>query len=496
MAKSATFSVLKASAHSSAHNSREDNPEYLIGTKEGAENSYDLRHSDSDFLKLAKVKYQEVTGQKMQQKQIDALIKETVLSLEDHHTEANVQKVFDTLNEKYGGHYITELSIHKDEGHFEDKNGVTYYPTKDILQKEDGWYIVPLTQSLEMKPSYKPKEYEFSEKVDINDFKPIHNIHAHVKFSMFDLETGKTGRMKHNELNDRIKTAAKVLGLDYNPEKGSKKRTPVDQIKTQHKAVRNEKIKALEKGLSLGEKYDTLPMAERLEMRQEMRAIIGNSIETDTLTKRLELSEKENKSLKEEIQALKEAQKEERAQLKEQGATRSDYAQMEAKYKAEIAQLKAENTPKIDPIKVFEEIEEITKPIDHLLGGKELVKKDASGQEIDPIDEMIKASTTTVEEKGMIFTTTKQVFDQNVFIQKVRERENEHQKLHKEKNGLIKALEYGKERMKEAVKSIFNKFTGKSIGEVQKEREELLNAQKEREKLERQQEDRGKGFER
>jgi hypothetical protein len=502
MAKSATFSVLKASAHSSEHNSRDDIPDYLIGAKNGEENVYDLRHSDSDFLELAKVKYQEVTGQKMQQKQIDALIKETVLTLDDHHTKADVQKVFDTLNEKYGGHYITELSIHKDEGHFEDKNEITYYPTKDILQKEDGWYIIPLAESLEMKPSYKPKVHEFSEKVDINDFKPIHNIHAHVKFSMFDLQTGKTGRMKHNELNDRIKTASKVLGLDYNPEKGSKKRTPVEQIKIQHKAVRNEKIKALMKGLnselSISEKYDSLPIAERLEMRQEMRAIIGNSIETDTLNKRLELSEKENKSLKEEIQALKEAQKEERAQLKEQGATRSDYAQMEAKYKAEIAQLKAGNAPKIDPIKVFEEIEEITKPIDHPLGGKELIKKDSSGREIDPIDEMLKASTKTIEEKSAfgIITTTKTVFDPDKFISKVRERENEHQKIHKEKNGLIKALEYGKERMKMALKSVFNKFTGKAIDEVQKERTELLNALKEREKLERQKEDRGKGFER
>lgn len=331
MAKSATFSVVKASTHSSAHNSREDTPEYLIGTKEGAENVYDLRHSDSQFLVLAQAKYKETTGQKMQQKQIDALIKETVLSLEDHHTEADVQKVFDQLNEKYGGHYITELSIHRDEGHFEDKNGVTYYPTKDILQKEDGWYIVPLDQSLEMKPSYKPKEHEFSEKVDISQFKPVHNVHAHVKFSMFDLETGRTGRMKHNELNDRIKTAARVLKLEYNPEKGSKGRVAVEQIKTQHKAVRNEKIKALEKGLkseqSLGEKYDSLPIKERLEMRSEMRELLGENTEL--------------KSLKEELKALKEAQKLERSELQSQGATRADYAIMEAKYKAIELELKA-----------------------------------------------------------------------------------------------------------------------------------------------------------
>ena len=301
MAKLATFSVVKASTHSSAHNSREDTPEYLIGIDEGEENVYDLHHSDSQFLELAKVKYKETTGQKMQQKQIDALIKETVLSLENHHAESDVQKVFDQLNEKYGGHYITELSIHRDEGHFEDKNGITYYPTKDILRKKDGWYIVPLDQSINHKSSYKPKEHEFSEKVDINEFKPIHNIHAHVKFSMFDLRTGRTGRMKHNELNDRIKTAARVLKLEYNPENGSKGRVAVEQIKTQHKAVRNEKIKALS------------------EVVVKEIAVLATQ-----------------KDLKAEIAQLRE-------QLKDRGAERAEYAKIEQLNKDLKEQIKAKD---------------------------------------------------------------------------------------------------------------------------------------------------------
>lgn len=243
MPRSATFTVTAAGSHSSAHNSREEKPKYLIGTLPGSENVYDLRHSDSDFLELAAAKYKETTGQKMQQKQKDALIKETVLSLEAHHTAEDVQKVFDELAAKYGGHYITELSIHRDEGHFEDKNGITYYPTKDILQKEDGWYIIPLAESVNHAPDYRPKAEEFSEKVDIADFKPVHNHHAHVKFSMFDLETGKTGRMKHNELNDRITTAARVLKLEYKPENKNAKRTTVAEKKAQHKAVRNEKVR-------------------------------------------------------------------------------------------------------------------------------------------------------------------------------------------------------------------------------------------------------------
>lgn len=241
MPRSATFSVTAAGSHSSAHNSREEKPKYLIGTLPGQKNDYDLRHSDSDFLALAEAKYKETTGQKMQQKQKDALIKETVLSLEAHHTTADVQKVFDELSAKYGGHYITELSIHRDEGHFEE-NGITYYPTKDILQKEDVWYRVPLAESITHAPEYRPRSEEFSEKVDIDQFKPIHNVHAHVKFSMFDPRTGKTGRMQHKDLNDRIKTAARVLKLEYKPEKKSDKRSTVAEIKAQHKAVRNEKV--------------------------------------------------------------------------------------------------------------------------------------------------------------------------------------------------------------------------------------------------------------
>lgn len=255
MSRSATFSVTAAGSHSSAHNSREEKPKYLIGTFPGSENFYDLRHSDSNFLKLAAAKYKENTGQKMQQKQIDALIKETVLTLEAHHTEADVQKVFDELAAKYGGHYITELSIHRDEGHFEDENGITYYPTKDILKKDDEWYIIPLTESIQQSPEYKPKAEEFSEKVDISTFKPVHNVHAHVKFSMFNLETGKTGRMKHNELNDRIKTAARVLKLKYESDKKSDKRSTVAEVKSQHKAVRNEKVSNfLEHGHTLEDK--------------------------------------------------------------------------------------------------------------------------------------------------------------------------------------------------------------------------------------------------
>lgn len=352
MPRSATFSVTAAGSHSSAHNSREEKPKYLIGTSLGSENVYNLRHSDADFLALAEAKYKETTGQKMQQKQKDALIKETVLSLEAHHAAADVQKVFDELAVKYGGHYITELSIHRDEGHFEDENGITYYPTKDILQKEDGWYIVPLAESINHAPEYRPKAEEFSEKVDIDKFKPVHNVHAHVKFSMFDLDTGKTGRMQHKDLNDRIRTAARVLKLEYNPEKKNDKRVTVADTKAQHKAVRNEKVRNfLEHGHTLEAKNRE---AEQLrynfrEMQKQISALEALNAEQKKELHRL--NTEINKTKDDEVKAQKITELGKRltesteTALKAQNVLSEAQSTIEAQ-KREIERLKAQNTEK------------------------------------------------------------------------------------------------------------------------------------------------------
>lgn len=352
MPRSATFSVTAASTHSSAHNSREEKPKYLIDILPRQTNDYDLRHSDSDFLILAEAKYKETTGQKMQQKQKDALIKETVLSLEPHHTEADVQKVFDELSAKYGGHYITELSIHRDEGHFEDENGITYYPTKDILQKEDGWYIIPLTQSITHTPEYRPKAEEFCENVDIDKFKPIHNIHAHVKFSMFDPRTGKTGRMQHKDLNDRIKTAARVLKLEYNPEKKNDKRTPVREIKAQHKAVRNEKVtNYLKNGPAIQAKNREIARLEYNFREAQKRISAMEALDTAQKRELHRLNTEINKTRDDEKRIQKIAELEKRLIGSIETALNAQNALSEAQktidaQKREIERLKAQNAEK------------------------------------------------------------------------------------------------------------------------------------------------------
>lgn len=352
MSRSATFSVTAAGSHSSAHNSREEKPKYLIGTSLGSENVYDLRHSDADFLVLAEAKYKETTSQKMQQKQKDALIKETVLSLEAHHTEADVQKVFDELAAKYGGHYVTELSIHRDEGHFEDENGITYYPTKDILKKEDGWYIVPLAESIAHASDYRLKGEEFSEKVDINDFKLIHNVHAHVKFSMFNPDIGKTGRMKHNELNDRIKTAARVLKLKYEPEKKSDKRGNVTEVKSKHKAVRNEKVSNfLENSSNIRAKNRQIEQLEYNFREAQKRISSLQALDTEQKKELHRLNTEINKTADEEVKAQKITELEKRLIKSTKMALKAQNVLLEAQntieaQKREIECLKAQNAEK------------------------------------------------------------------------------------------------------------------------------------------------------
>ena len=195
--RKASFKVLNATAHSVRHNSRLDKPDYLIEVSEDFnENYYELIHSDEEFLDLAQKRYKETKKQKMQDSQIEALIKEVAPTLEEHHTVDDVKNLFKKLNSKYGGHYPLEISIHEDEGHFIDKDGITYYPRTDIFYKEDekSWYIIPLEESINIK-SDKPPLSKFTQKIDVNTLQKVKNRHAHVKFSMFDPKTGKTGRM-------------------------------------------------------------------------------------------------------------------------------------------------------------------------------------------------------------------------------------------------------------------------------------------------------------
>jgi len=259
-----TFSSQRAGANSAAHNSRKSVPKYLLGLENGTENYYKLIEDDKTFIEKAKNIYHQKVGQKMQQKQIPNLVLETVLTLKKEHTENDIKKLFDELRKKYGGHKLLELSIHRDEGHFE-KDGITYYPTKNILKKDDGWYI----SDLDMPKSND----DFNIKVDISTFKKVYNIHAHCKFTMFDESTGRTAHMQKKDMSSRIKFTSEFLGLKYAPGENRLVKKSVNQVKNEHhqkavikkvtqiivkQAISNTKTEMIESQKSSAEDYTKL----------------------------------------------------------------------------------------------------------------------------------------------------------------------------------------------------------------------------------------------
>lgn len=298
MTRKATFSPKKPKKNSSDHNSRKEMPKYLIEEDPNFLGNYYERippyENDEQFKELAKQVYNEKflerTGQnqKMQQKQVDALIKEVVITIERHHTIKDILQLFvmlrlekakvnnrkrllkksflkpsvlplsqklpkkwkikrkpkkENLNET--GYHILELAGHYDEGHFKrigKWEGLSYYPSRDILLKDDGkWYI----KSDEL--SERTDEEAFDVLADMSEFVKVYNYHWHVKFTHFNLETGLSANFAKGEISGegRLKKVAEHLGLRYVPEE----KIPLDQgvksIKEQHHVDRQNKYRQL-----------------------------------------------------------------------------------------------------------------------------------------------------------------------------------------------------------------------------------------------------------
>ncbi|MCP4971345.1 MAG: hypothetical protein GY932_12230 [Arcobacter sp.] len=290
-----TFSVQNASANSSKHNSRELSPKYLIDSS--AENYYEQIIEDNNFIQLAQDKYKELVKQNMQKKQIPGLIKETVLTIKDSQNENDIKDLFKELNKEFGGHHLTEISIHRDEGYFL-KDEIAYYPTKNILKKDNDWFICS------NRDITKPKKNDFDKLVNINDFEKVFNYHAHAKFSMFDMNTGKTARMNKGQMSKRIKFVSNYLGLDYNPSKDRHVKKSVNQIKDEHLVKANEKSQELAKQKDL-----KLHIAKAREELQNEKATRKDYAALEELNKNLKNEVKQKaltiEDLNEHIESLK-----------------------------------------------------------------------------------------------------------------------------------------------------------------------------------------------
>jgi hypothetical protein len=280
-----TFSVQTANPNSAKHNSRELAPKYLIDTS--AKNYYELLKKDDDFILEAQAIYKEKIKQTMQKKQVENLIQETVLTLQPNQDEKDVKDLFKKLNQKYGGHELLEVAIHRDEGYFL-KDDIAYYPTKNILNKNGDWYVCS-DNSIK-----KPKQDDFDRIVNIDEFEKVYNYHAHAKFSMFDRETGKTARMQKKDMSERIKFVSDELGLLFAPDQETSRiKKSVNLVKDEH-----------------------LVRARELETQKELKQELAKAKDLQEINKQL------------------------REELKQAAATREDYAKLEALNKELKEQLK------------------------------------------------------------------------------------------------------------------------------------------------------------
>ncbi len=206
------------------------------------------KKSRTEIIELAAVAAKDKTGRSMQKKQAVAFFREAVINLEGYHTSQDVLLVVDEINRKLDkkknscGDHITPLRIdvHRDEGHFIDKNGVDFYPGINIFEgrgKDKDKFFLDQERTKEVKAG----ELEF---------KP--NYHAHIIYTHFDFDTGRSAQLGKSDIQNQHKIAAEVLGLEM-PKSGKERADAGEptagmntkQLRAYYAALRAEKIRGM-----------------------------------------------------------------------------------------------------------------------------------------------------------------------------------------------------------------------------------------------------------
>lgn len=232
----------------------------------------DLSHLNSSFV-LASIadtrnqietRYQESTGQKMQAKQTP--IREGVLLIDDKHSAEDLKRVAVKLEERFGIRTI-QAYAHKDEGHWNKETGI--------------W-----------KPNY----------------------HAHMVFDWTDKDTGKSLKLKREDLAEIQTVVAQTLGLERG-KASTKRHIEAREYKAMKVEEEIKKVFKLQNGLP--EAFKIIETAKETEKAIKPLKDEKNALEMDNSILRANknfLTDK-NETLREEIQKL-ELQKQNKNQMK------------------------------------------------------------------------------------------------------------------------------------------------------------------------------------
>jgi len=297
------------SGGNTSHNSREKFSFSQVFFDE--QNQFDKNQKDAmkmfrDLLRERSEKYTERTGQKLQKNSVTHL--STIINLLPEHELKDLDPIVEFLEEKLDTK-VFQTAIHRDEGKLVHKT------TGEILTSGKHFFADPKT-----KEHYFDKEY--TKPLDLDEYKVEKNYHAHIEFMGLDSD----GKSIRRELNKRFLVEyqdflAETLGMERGKKSQSYNKEQMKKINAKLKKIeeyptKRDYAKAFNKvAKDLGYFIDKSKKTKRLDTH-DFKAMKAreNEILAPVLAKQ--------KDLKAEISKL-------RAELKESGAGRSEYAELE-----------------------------------------------------------------------------------------------------------------------------------------------------------------------
>ena len=337
------------------HNSRERETANAIFNDEPNFCSVDKKEAFEVYrseLKIRSDAYTDRTGQKLQKNAVTHL--SAIVNFNKEHTPEDMKRVCDLLERKFDTKII-QYAMHRDEGKINedgtpDKNyhahiefmglnskgeSIRRQLTKAVLSNLQTEVAKELGMERGVSSTYtkeeyklitadlkKPEEYAtkkeyntaFRERAqELNIHKPKHTKRLDTYDYKFHQQE-KERAVKEAVLATQKELKAEMAKMKEQLQQVGAGRAEYAALEQLNRELK-EQIKAkdltidqlkerTDQGQSLGEKYDSLPFKERMAMRQEMRAIVGESdgVELESVKKHLELSQGEIKSLKVQLQ--------------------------------------------------------------------------------------------------------------------------------------------------------------------------------------------------
>jgi hypothetical protein len=483
--------IEKVTTGSFLHNDRTMMPSYLIDDSTLNECSRSSQESLEQYYKLkaeAEHNYTERTGQKMQKSTV--LLKEAIVNLEAHHTLKDLQPIIKEL-EGYG-FTVLQSAIHRDEGFLNDDTKEKNYHahiTMFNLDPETGKSVKlgknyrqelsklqTITANVLGMERGKVSVEEEAKKLGVEVEKASKRLGTHTYKRAMVLKENAT-----KELTQEIKAKdytlkemqSRIVNLEgANTELRKELHAQNRDInKTQDLEEKERKITELEAKLTEIEGKNT-KLSDSLEASRSLR--VDDKQKISELTEQVIAKDQA-------IDQLKEAQPEPiNASLIVQLQDENKILKITNKaLETEVSELKQNRAAVEIPQGDIEQIEEVKKLKQITLAVPNTDERNALAQKLqkeNAIDEIKKSCYKKVEEKGLIYTTTKTVLDKDVYIEKLEEREKDHQKLHSFNDRIIVTvvdkMKTIVEMSKTALEAVKSKFMGKSIDGTQKERTE------------------------